>query len=161
VTPHIIKRLKINKKNTSYIARNLFCYLLFASNLYTEFGLNIFQGYDKLKIWDCKLTLFSLCLCFVWEISISDENEAVPVHFKSAFLRSFIQKFPDWPPGARTANGTALCHYVQLYRYFASQSSDFCHHNNLCCFSKNVCCCKHIFRYLLSPETSGYTFVYL
>jgi hypothetical protein len=23
---------------------------------------------------------------------------------------STIQKFPDWPPGARTANGTALCH---------------------------------------------------
>jgi hypothetical protein len=21
-----------------------------------------------------------------------------------------VQKFPDWPPGARTANGTALCH---------------------------------------------------
>jgi hypothetical protein len=21
-----------------------------------------------------------------------------------------IQKFPDWPSGARTANGTALCH---------------------------------------------------
>jgi len=21
-----------------------------------------------------------------------------------------IQKFPDWPPVARTANGTALCH---------------------------------------------------
>jgi hypothetical protein len=21
-----------------------------------------------------------------------------------------IQMFPDWPPGARTANGTALCH---------------------------------------------------
>jgi hypothetical protein len=21
-----------------------------------------------------------------------------------------IQKFPDWPPGARTENGTALCH---------------------------------------------------
>jgi hypothetical protein len=21
-----------------------------------------------------------------------------------------IQKFPDWPPGARTTNGTALCH---------------------------------------------------
>jgi hypothetical protein len=25
-------------------------------------------------------------------------------------LRWCIQKFPDWPPGARTANGTALCH---------------------------------------------------
>jgi hypothetical protein len=21
-----------------------------------------------------------------------------------------IEKFPDWPPGAKTANGTALCH---------------------------------------------------
>jgi hypothetical protein len=28
--------------------------------------------------------------------------------------------FPDWPPGAKTANDTALCHYVQLYRYFVS-----------------------------------------
>jgi hypothetical protein len=36
-----------------------------------------------------------------------------------------IQKFPDWPPGARTASGTAL----QLYRYFVSQYSDFCRHN--------------------------------
>jgi len=25
-------------------------------------------------------------------------------------LRRFTKKFPDWPPGARTANGTALCH---------------------------------------------------
>jgi hypothetical protein len=43
--------------------------------------------------------------------------------------------FPDWPPGASTANGTTLCHYMQLYRYFVSQSSEFCHHNLLCCFS--------------------------
>jgi hypothetical protein len=25
-------------------------------------------------------------------------------------IRGCIQKFPDWAPGARTANGTALCH---------------------------------------------------
>jgi len=25
-------------------------------------------------------------------------------------VRGCIQKFPDWPPGARTANGKALCH---------------------------------------------------
>jgi hypothetical protein len=25
-------------------------------------------------------------------------------------LRECIQKFPDWAPGAKTANGTALCH---------------------------------------------------
>jgi hypothetical protein len=31
-------------------------------------------------------------------------------------VRGCIQKFPEWPPGARTANGTALCRYMQLYR---------------------------------------------
>jgi len=25
-------------------------------------------------------------------------------------VRGCIQKFPDWPPGARTTNVTALCH---------------------------------------------------
>jgi hypothetical protein len=25
-------------------------------------------------------------------------------------VRGCVQNFPDWPPGARTANGTALCH---------------------------------------------------
>jgi hypothetical protein len=25
-------------------------------------------------------------------------------------ILGYIQKFPDWPPEARTANGTALCH---------------------------------------------------
>jgi hypothetical protein len=33
-------------------------------------------------------------------------------------LRACIKKFPDWPPGARTTNNTALCHYAQLYHLF-------------------------------------------
>jgi hypothetical protein len=74
-------------------------------------------------------------------------------------IRGCIQKFPDWLPGARTANGTALCHRVQLYRYFMSQSSEFCRHNPLCCFSTSVYCCKHIFSYRLSSETFGYILV--
>jgi len=47
---------------------------------------------------------------------------------------------------------------VQLCRYFVSQSSEFCRHNPLCCFSTNVyyCC---LFRYRLSPDTFGYTLV--
>jgi hypothetical protein len=49
---------------------------------------------------------------------------------------------------------------VQLYQYFASQSSEFCHHNPLCCFSTSNTKGKRIFRYGLSPETSGYTLVY-
>jgi len=49
---------------------------------------------------------------------------------------------------------------VQLYHYFVNQSSDFCRHNPLCCFSTSVYCCKGPFRYRLSPETCGYTLVY-
>jgi len=32
------------------------------------------------------------------------------------------------------ANGTALCQYVQLYRYFVSQPNEFCHNSPLCRF---------------------------
>jgi len=40
--------------------------------------------------------------------------------FHAAFhaVRGCTLKFPDWRPGVRTANGIALCHQVQLYRYF-------------------------------------------
>jgi hypothetical protein len=48
---------------------------------------------------------------------------------------------------------------VLLYRYFVSQSSEFCRHNPLYCVSTSVYCCKDIFRYRLSPETFGYTLV--
>jgi hypothetical protein len=34
-----------------------------------------------------------------------------------------------------------------LYRYFVSQSSEFCRHNPLCCLSTSVYFCKRIFRY--------------
>jgi len=30
---------------------------------------------------------------------------------------------------------------MQLYRYFVSQSSEFCRHNPLCCFSTSAYCC--------------------
>jgi hypothetical protein len=86
------------------------------------------------------ISLFITRHCYIWECN---------------------QKVPDWSPGARTANGTVLCHQAQLYRYFMSQSSEFCRHNPLCCFSMNVYCCKRIFRYRLSAETFGYTLVHL
>jgi hypothetical protein len=34
-----------------------------------------------------------------------------------------------------------------MYHYFVSQSSDFCRHKHLCCFSTSVYCCKRIFLY--------------
>jgi len=64
----------------------------------------------------------------------------------------------SWLAGARTANGTALCHQVHFYRYFVSQSSEFCCHSPLCCFSSVYrCCCCCLFCYWLGPETFGYT----
>jgi hypothetical protein len=47
---------------------------------------------------------------------------------------------------------------MQLYRYFVSQSSEFCRHSPLCCFSTSVYF-SYLFRYRLSPETFGYTLV--
>jgi hypothetical protein len=85
---------------------------------------------------------------------------ACHIIFEPEGLRGCIQKFLDWLPGARTANGTALCHYVKLCRSFVSQSSEFWSHNTLCCFSTSNTKCKHIFPYRLSLEAFGYTLVY-
>jgi hypothetical protein len=94
---------------------------------------------------------------------ISEDHDMNLLEVNTSSLESYpahiwgcIQKFPDWPPGARTANGTALCHEVHLYRYFMSQSSEFCRHNPLCCFSTSVYCC-----FLISLSTqSGNFWIY-
>jgi hypothetical protein len=80
--------------------------------------------------------------------------EACIILSKNTNIRGCIQKFPDWPPEARTANGRALCHLVQLYRYYVSQSGEFCRHNPLCCFSTSVYCCKRIFS--LSTQSGNF-----
>jgi hypothetical protein len=87
------------------------------------------------------------------------DNFTITIHQRT-ITGGFIQKFPDWPPGTRTANVTDLCHQVQLYRYFVSQYSEFCRHNTLCCFSTSVYCCCYLFRYRLSPETFEYTLIF-
>jgi len=53
---------------------------------------------------------------FQHKCSMSDfvENRGVMGHCMGLWLCErigwCIQKFPEWPPGARTENGTALCH---------------------------------------------------
>jgi hypothetical protein len=50
------------------------------------------------------------------DLSLSLFNDDVPKLLRlysvkwDGEIRRCIQKFPDWPPGVRTANGTALCH---------------------------------------------------
>jgi len=65
-------------------------------------------------------------------------------------VRGCIRRFPEWLPGARIANGTALCHWMQLRRYFVNQCSEFCRYKPLYCFSTSVYYCERIFRYRLS-----------
>jgi hypothetical protein len=38
------------------------------------------------------------------------KHHAMKTDWGSGGIRGCMQKFPDWPPGARAANGTALCH---------------------------------------------------
>jgi len=58
-------------------------------------------------------------------------------------------------------NSGSCCHYVQLYRYFVSQSSEFYRQNTLCCFSTSDYYYYYyyycLFLYRTSPETFGYT----
>jgi hypothetical protein len=41
-------------------------------------------------------------------IFIDSPSQGIAVYL--AAVRGYIQKFPDWLPGARTTNGTAFCH---------------------------------------------------
>jgi len=66
-------------------------------------------------------------------------------------IRGCTQTFPDWPPGARTANGYSsvpLCAVVLLLWVSLVSSAAII----LCvCFSTRVYCCW--FRYRFRPET--------
>jgi hypothetical protein len=87
--------------------------------------------------------LYDFINCTIFPQDVTDLNPSlrfVSIDICIQIIGGCIQKFPDWPPGARTANSTALCHYVQLYRYYVSQYSEICSHNPLCCFSMSVYC---------------------
>jgi len=45
----------------------------------------------------------------VWHDSLRQTDIQHNQHY-SQFAWGCIQKFPDWPPGATTAIGTALCY---------------------------------------------------
>jgi len=49
------------------------------------------------------LNAFQLLIIFI-------EKKSGTCFFTAVHMRGHIQKFQDWPPGVRTANGTALCH---------------------------------------------------
>jgi len=124
-------------------------------------------GYIQKILLFCSESLFSVfCLrtlrlsyTRIWLHALTHTDVKLGLSPSQKNVRRHIQKFSDWPPGVRTANGRALCHQLQLYRYFVSQSSEFCRHYYLCCFSTSNTKGKRIFRYRLSPETFGYTHI--
>jgi len=108
------------------------------------------------------LVFENFCLVSESAHSFSDQWRSEEREFGGAEqnVKSFIQKFPDWPPGARTANvQLSATRYSCIY--FVSQSSEMCRYNPLSCVSMSVYCCERVFRYRLSPETFGYALVFL
>jgi hypothetical protein len=53
------------------------------------------------------LTSFVITLYTVLDYNTGIVDSNPP---RSMDVRGCIQKFPDWLPGAKTVNGTALCH---------------------------------------------------
>jgi hypothetical protein len=103
------------------------------------------------KMWLMSLTNSKFALAPCCHVLITDDREGRMVSNVTTWenwlkricltlnqVRVCNQKFPDWLPGARTANDAALCHY------FVSQSSEFCRHNTSCCFSTSAYCCYFI-----------------
>jgi hypothetical protein len=43
-------------------------------------------------------------------VSQPEDHDDLYIRQRMRIIRGCMQKFPDLPPGARTANGTALCH---------------------------------------------------
>jgi uncharacterized membrane protein YjjB (DUF3815 family) len=56
-----------------------------------------------------------------------------------------IQKFPACSENCKWYSSLPVGEVVSLF--CVSQSSEFCRHNPLCCFSRSVYFCKRIFRY--------------
>jgi hypothetical protein len=73
--------------------------------LETEFALRM-QLYTTIQLKTWKLTFYTKNVPLLNEFSVFLSIQFNEKHRK----RGCIQKFPDWPPGARTANGIALCH---------------------------------------------------
>jgi hypothetical protein len=63
--------------------------------------LSLSTGINSIRNW-----IFPNVLCNTINLRNRKYRKYNPVEEYEGITRSF----PDWPPGARTANGTALCH---------------------------------------------------
>jgi hypothetical protein len=64
----------------------------------------------KYKITKSELKYWPHLSCITWNVDTSFGIFQLQWTCAVAIMRGCIQKFTDWLPGARTANGTALCH---------------------------------------------------
>jgi hypothetical protein len=92
-----------------------------------------------------------------YEIVIGKPEGKRPLERLRTRMYPKVSGLAAWSKNCRWYSFPPLGALVSL---FVSQSSEFCRHNPLCCFSTSVYCCQRIFRYRLSPETFRYTLVY-
>jgi len=66
----------------------------------------------------CWQPLFDIVRKLIAAERCTIDRKIVPVELKqldTPWRTRVYRNFPDWQPGARISNGTALCHYVQSY----------------------------------------------
>jgi hypothetical protein len=73
------------------------CHLILGFQKYVSFRIILSYCITKSGIFSMPLSVFLCIQIFL-----------VALFFQRRYIRGYIQKFPDWSPGARTANGTAL-----------------------------------------------------
>jgi hypothetical protein len=89
------------------------------------------------------ISFLSVALCLIIHVFLRRiiESSSAYEGVSKSFRTGRLERELEW----------YSCHWMQLYRCFVSQSSEFCRHKPLCCFSTNVyyyC----LFCYLLSLE---------
>jgi len=88
-----------HRNNFNFNFTFTFTFTFFPSILGSRFYLQRYQTrYDIFKY------IFQDAVMNLWEVQ---QNAVFMWHY---YLLRCIQKFPDWQPGARTANGTTFCH---------------------------------------------------
>jgi hypothetical protein len=89
-------------QRTSFSAYGNVCTLMYLQSYYFKVSVEF-----QLRRLLCREFAFQ---ALMWVSLLIPALERGRVGEFTVVIRGCIQKFPEWPPGVRTVNGTALCH---------------------------------------------------
>jgi hypothetical protein len=84
------------------------CQLCLTQVLWSTLQSIAYIWYLHYRLWQIQSTVFLYWIRLTYTILVFAEWHKLGLLIHN--VRGCIQKFPDWPPGAWTANVTALCH---------------------------------------------------